>query len=123
MDQRPPGVIGEFPQMTQDMIGNHEGPPEPVEVKLFGDDEPTLERIVDQLGPRMEKIPGLVDYKAIQKGNPEIVFHVDPARAGRNGLSVEQVSQQVRAGLLGLTETAPHQTDLAIDIPLRFPDS
>jgi multidrug efflux pump subunit AcrB len=123
IEQSAPGVIVEFPQILQDMIGDLEGSPEPVEVKLFGDDEPTLERIVDQLGPRMEKIPGLVDYKAIQKGNPEIVFHVDPARAGRNGLSVEQVSQQVRAGLLGLTETSLRQTDRAIDIRVRFPDS
>ena len=123
IEQSAPGVIVEFPQILQDMIGDLEGSPEPVEVKLFGDDEPTLERIVDQLGPRMEKIPGLVDYKAIQKGNPEIVFHVDPARAGRNGLSVEQVSQQVRAGLLGVTETSLRQTDRAIDIRVRFPDS
>lgn len=123
IEQSAPGVIVEFPQILQDMIGDLEGSPEPVEVKLFGDDEATLERIVDQLGPRMEKIPGLVDYKAIQKGNPEIVFHVDPARAGRNGLSVDQVSQQVKAGLLGLAETSLRQTDRAIDIRVRFPDS
>ena len=123
IEQSAPSVIVEFPQILQDMIGDLEGSPEPVEVKLFGDDEATLERIVDQLGPRMEKIPGLVDYKAIQKGNPEIVFHVDPARAGRNGLSVDQVSQQVKAGLLGLAETSLRQTDRAIDIRVRFPDS
>jgi len=123
IEQSAPGVIVEFPQILQDMIGDMEGSPEPVEVKLFGDDEATLEHIADQLGPRMEKIPGLVDYKAIQKGNPEIVFNVDPARAGRVGLSVEQVSQQVRAGLLGVTETSLRQTDRSIDIRVRFPDS
>ena len=35
----------------------------------------------------------------MQKGNPEIVFHVDPVQAGRLGMTVEQVSQQVQAGL------------------------
>ena len=123
IEQSAPGVIVEFPQILQDMIGDLEGSPEPVEVKLFGDNEAALEHLADELGPRMEKIPGLVDYKAIQKGNPEIVFQVDPARAGRVGLSVEQVSQQVRAGLLGLTETALRQTDRTIDIRVRFPDS
>lgn len=122
IEQSAPGVIVEFPQILQDMIGDMEGSPEPVEVKLFGDNEAALEQIVDQLGPRMAKIPGLVDFKAIQKGNPEIVFSVDPARAGRVGLSVEQVSQQVKAGLLGLTETSLRQTDRAIDIRVRFPD-
>jgi CzcA family heavy metal efflux pump len=123
IEESTPGVIVEFPQILQDMIGDLEGSPEPVEVKLFGDNEAALEHLADDLGPRMEKIPGLVDYKAIQKGNPEIVFQVDPARAGRVGLSVEQVSQQVRAGLLGLTETALRQTDRTIDIRVRFPDS
>ncbi|PYU06959.1 MAG: AcrB/AcrD/AcrF family protein [Acidobacteria bacterium] len=117
------GIIVEFVQILQDMIGDLEGSPEPVEVKLFGDNMPVLEQVANDLGPRLEKIPGLVDYKAIQKGNPEIVFQVDPARAGRVGLTTDQVSQQVSAGLLGITETSLRQSDRTIDIRVRFPDS
>ncbi len=117
------GIIVEFVQILQDMIGDLEGSPEPVEVKLFGDNMPVLEQVANDLGPRLEKIPGLVDYKALQKGNPEIVFQVDPARAGRVGLTTDQVSQQVSAGLLGITETSLRQSDRTIDIRVRFPDS
>lgn len=123
VEQNPSGgVIVEFVKILQDIIGDLEGSPEPVEVKLFGDNMAVLEQVAGTLGPRLEKIPGLVDYKAIQKGNPEIVFRVDPARAGRVGLTSEQVSQQVSAGLLGVKETSLRQADRTIDIRVRFPD-
>jgi len=116
------GVDVEFSQILQDMLGDLEGTPEPVEIKLFGNDLPTLERLADEVGPKVQKIPGIVDFKGIQKGNPEIVFHVDPERAGRLGLTVDQVSAQVSAGLLGITETSLRQADRTVDIRVRFPD-
>jgi multidrug efflux pump subunit AcrB len=118
-----PGIQIEFTQILQDMIGDLEGSPEPVEVKIFGDNMQTLEQVADELGPRIQKIPGIVDFKAIQKGNPEIVFRVDPTLAGRAGLTADQVSQQASAGMLGITETSLKLADRTIDIRVRFPDS
>ncbi len=120
--QHVPGIQVEFVQILGDMIGDLEGSPEPVEVKLFGNSIVDLEKAAADLGPRIQKIPGIVDYKAIQKGNPEIVFHIDPSLAGRAGMTVDQVSQQVSAGLLGLTETQLRQADRTIDVRARFPD-
>jgi CzcA family heavy metal efflux pump len=116
------GASVEFTQILQDNLGDLEGSPEPVEIKIFGNDLPTLERVAEELGPRIQKVPGIVDFKSIQKGNPEIVFQVDPDRAGRAGLTVDQVSQQVSAGLLGLAESALRQADRTINIRVRFPD-
>lgn len=116
------GVDVEFSQILQDMLGDLEGTPEPVEVKLFGNDLPTLESLAAEIGPKIQKVQGVVDFKGIQKGNPEIEFHVDPQRAGRVGLTVEQVSAQVSAGLLGITETSLRQADRTVDIRVRFPD-
>jgi len=118
-----PGIQIEFVQLLQDMIGDLEGEPQPVEVKLFGSDMKVLENLAEELGPKIQKIPGIVDYKAIQKGNPEIVMHVDPVQAGRLGLTVEQVSQQASAGLLGATETQLRQVDRTIGIRVRYPDA
>jgi len=118
-----PGIQIEFVQLLQDMIGDLEGEPQPVEIKLFGSDMKGLEDLAEELGPKIQKIPGIVDYKAIQKGNPEMVTHVDPVQAGRLGLTVEQVSQQVSAGLLGLTQTELRQADRTIDIRVRYPDA
>lgn len=121
--QNVPGIQVEFTQILQDMIGDLEGVPEPIEVKLFGPGMPVLEKLAEEIGPKLQKIPGMVDYKGLQKGNPEILFHVDPAQAGRLGLTVDQVSQQVSAGLLGLSETALREADRTVGIRVRFPDS
>jgi CzcA family heavy metal efflux pump len=121
--QNIPGVDVEFTQILQDMLGDLEGSPEPVELKLFGNDMATLEKVADEVEPKLVKIQGVVDFKGLQKGNPEIVFHVDPALAGRAGLTADQVMQQVGAGLLGLTETELRESDRAVDIRVRFPDA
>ena len=47
----------------------------------------------------------------MQRGNPEVTWMVDPVAAGRFGLTVEQVSNQLAGGWLG---------DVATD--LRLPD-
>ena len=121
--QNVPAIDVEFTQVLQDMLGDLEGSHEPVELKLFGNDMPTLEQVADQISPRLQKIPGLVDFVGLQRGNPEIVFHVDPALAGRAGLTVDQVTQQVSAGLLGTTQTQLRESDRTVDIRVRFPDS
>jgi CzcA family heavy metal efflux pump len=122
VQQDAPGVEIEFTQILQDMLGDLQGVPEPVEVKLYGDNLQQLEQIAEDVGTNLQKIQGVVDFKGTQKGNPEIVFHVDPTQAGRVGLSVDQVTQQVSAGLLGSTETSLRQGDRTIEIRVRFPD-
>ncbi len=118
-----PGISVEFVQILQDMIGDLEGTPEPVEVKIFGDNMAVLEQAANEIGPKIEKIPGIVDFKGLQKGNPEIVYHIEPGAAGRVGMTVEQVSQQVSAGLLGVTSTSFRVGDHTIGIRVRFPDA
>lgn len=122
MDRDFPGVVVEFVQLLQDMIGDLEGSPEPIEVKLFGSSMAELERLADVIGPKIEKIPGVVDFRGLQKGNPQVIFHVDAAQAARAELTVDQVSQQISAGLLGLTQTSLRQSDRTIGIRVRLPD-
>lgn len=118
-----PGIDVEFTQILQDMLGDLEGSPEPVEIKLFGNSLDVLEKVSDDVGTKLQRIPGIVDFLGLQKGNPEIVFHVDPALAGRAGLTADQVTQQVSAGLLGISGTQLRESDRSVDIRVRFPDS
>jgi CzcA family heavy metal efflux pump len=121
--QNVPAVDVEFTQVLQDMLGDLEGSPEPVELKIFGNDMNTLQQVADEIGPKLQKIQGIVDFVGLQKGNPEIVLHVDPTLAGRSGLTPDQVTQQVSAGLLGTTQTQLREADRTVDIRVRFPDS
>jgi CzcA family heavy metal efflux pump len=117
------GVDIEFVQILQDMLGDLEGSPEPVEVKIFGSNTEDLNRIADDIGPQIQKVNGLVDYKGPQRGNPELVINVNPALAAHVGLTVAQVSDQLQAGLLGEASTDLRLSDRLIPIRIRYPDS
>src|SRR5262249_1098377 len=107
----------------QDMLGDLEGSPEPVEVKIFGSNSDELTRIADELGPQIEKIPGIVDFKGPRRGNPELLINVDPGLTAHVGIPVDQVSQQVSAGLLGNVSTELRRSDRLVPIRIRYPDS
>jgi CzcA family heavy metal efflux pump len=118
-----PGVDVEFSQILQDMLGDLEGTPQPVEVKIFGDDINELEKLSEEIGPKLQAVQGLVDFKSITKGNPEIVFDVDTASAGRLGMTPADIATQVSSGLLGVAKTDLRESDRTVPIRVRFPDS
>jgi multidrug efflux pump subunit AcrB len=117
-----PGVTIEFVQILSDVLGDLEGSPEPIEVKVFGDDLRQLSALGDSVEEKLRRVPGVVDVKGVIRGNPEMLIQVDPIRAVQAGLSATQISDQLTAGLLGVEPTQVRETDHLIPIRLRFPD-
>jgi multidrug efflux pump subunit AcrB len=117
-----PGLDIEFVQLLQDMIGDLEGNPTPIEVKIFGDDLNRLVSIAEEVQPRIEKIKGVVDVVGVEKGTPEITWAIDPVAAGRLGLTVEQVAQQLQSAWLGEVATELRLLDRTIPVRVRYPD-
>jgi CzcA family heavy metal efflux pump len=112
----------EFAQLLQDMIGDLEGTPTPIEVKIFGDDPAVLGRLSAEVEPVLSKVRGVVDLVAPQSGNPEITWVIDPVAAERLGLSVDQVASQVAAAWLGQQSTPLRLLDRAVPVRARYPD-
>jgi CzcA family heavy metal efflux pump len=117
-----PQVDIEFVQLLQDMLGDLEGAPTPIEVKIFGDDTAVLERLSAQVEPLLGQVQGVVDVVGAQHGNPEVDWIVDRGAAGRLGLSVAQVSEQLSAAWLGEVVTDLRQLDRTIPVRVRYPD-
>ena len=118
-----PQIEIEFVQLLQDMIGDLEGAPTPIEVKVFGDDPDTLAGISEQLEHLLEGITGVVDVVGVQRGGPETTWTVDPLAAGRLGLTVQQVSQQLSDAWLGNVQTELRLPDRTIPVRVRYPDT
>ncbi len=117
-----PGLDIEFVQLLQDMLGDLEGNPKPVEIKVFGDDTKVLSAIGERMAALLGKIEGVVDIVGIQQGSPELTWQIDPAAAGRLGLSVADVSQQISAAWLGEVATSYLALDRTIPVRVRYPD-
>lgn len=121
--QAAPLVDIEFIQLLQDMLGDLEGNAEPIEVKIFGDDPDRLAGLAAPVEEMMNKVDGVVDVVGVQQGNPEITWTVDPVAAGRYGLTVEQVSDQMAGNWLGEVATELRLADRTIPVRVRLPDS
>ena len=113
----------EFVQLLQDMLGDLEGNPEPIEVKIFGDDPQKLAELADPVEEMLNTVHGVVDVVGVQKGNPEITWTIDPVAAFRLGLTVEQVSDQLAGNWLGRVATDLRLLDRRVPVRVRLPDS
>jgi len=118
-----PLVEVEFVQLLQDMLGDLEGNPEPIEIKIFGDDPDRLAALAEPVEEMMGKVQGIVDVVGVQQGNPEVTWTVDPVAAGRYGLTVETVSDQLAGNWLGEVATDLRLADRTIPVRVRLPDS
>ncbi|HVD76646.1 MAG TPA: efflux RND transporter permease subunit, partial [Vicinamibacteria bacterium] len=118
-----PTMDVEFIQLLQDMIGDLEGNPNPIEVKIYGDDPERLESLADEVQPKIEEIKGIVDVVGVERGNPEVTWEIDPMAAGRLGLTTTQVADQLAAAWLGEVPTQLRLFDRTIPVRVRYPDA
>jgi len=105
-----PELDVEFTQVLQDMIGDLSNAPEPIQIKIFANDQALL----NQLGPRVAdaigKISGVVD---VQNGientisGPATNFRVNPTVAARLGFTPSEVAADATSILDGVTTTEP----------------
>ncbi|MGC1293406.1 MAG: efflux RND transporter permease subunit, partial [Alloacidobacterium sp.] len=105
-----PELDVEFTQVLQDMIGDLSNAPEPIQIKIFANDQTML----NQLGPRVadaiSKINGVVD---VQNGientisGPATNFKVNPTVAARLGFTPAEVAEDASSILDGVTPTDP----------------
>ncbi len=100
----------EFTQVLQDMIGDLSNAPEPIQIKIFSNDEATLTLLGPRVGDAIGKIPGVVD---VQNGientisGPATNFQVDPVVAARMGFTPTEVSEDATSILDGLPTNDP----------------
>ena len=123
LHQAAPLVEIEFVQLLQDMLGDLEGAPTPVEVKVFGDDQTVLAGLAERVATTMAATPGVVDIVAPQRGTPEVTWQVAPDAAGRLGLSAAQVAEQLSAAWLGANATDLRLLDRRVPVRVRLDDA
>jgi CzcA family heavy metal efflux pump len=113
----------EFVQLLQDQLGDLEGAPTPIDVKIFGDDPDKLAELAAPVEEMLGKIAGVVDVVGMQKGNPEVTWAVDPVASARLGLTVQTVSDQLAGAWLGEVSTELRLPDRQVPVRVRLPDS
>ena len=97
-----PAADVDFHQTLQDNIGDIAGSPNPVEVKIFGPDQATLETLAQQVDGVLAKLPYIVgDVSGVVHSNPEAVLNINTDRAQRYGLTADDITQAADGRLAG----------------------
>ena len=101
-----PGVEIETAQLMEDLIGDLTAVPQPIEVKLYSNDAGLLLKIGPAVQDAIEKVRGITEAKSgVVLAGDGLEIRVDPARAELEGVSADEVAQQLEAQLTGAVAT------------------
>lgn len=105
--------------LMEDVIGDLTSNPQPIEIKLFGDDAQQLADLAPKVAEAIGHIDGVVDVlDGIMIAGDAVSIKVDRARAAMEGLDPDQVTRQVNTLLAGQITTSVQQGQKMVDVRL-----
>src|SRR5207247_2425029 len=116
------GIEVEFPHILEDLIGDLAWSPQPIEIKIYHEDETTFKNVARAIEEWLPKIKGVVDVvnQTIVIG-PAVNFRVDLQKAERAGFAVRDVADLQTAILDGELASQMIRGDRLIGIRVRYP--
>jgi CzcA family heavy metal efflux pump len=122
INESEPALDIEFVGIVPDVIGDLEGNPEPIEVKLFSEDAVALQAKADEVETAIKKVSGVVDTKnGIVISGPAVTFNIDPARASQFGVTANDVAATITTAMTGDAASSILQQDRLIKVRVIFP--
>ncbi len=105
--------------LMEDVIGDLTAVPQPIEIKLFGDNPQELADLAPKVAKAVRHISGVVDVRnGIVIAGDAISIKVDRARAALEGLNPEQVTRQISTLLAGQVTTSVQKGQKMIAVRL-----
>jgi len=117
-----PALDVEFVGILPDVIGDLQGNPEPIEVKLFSEDAAALQATADKVEEAIKKVPGVVDtLNGVTISGPAVIFNIDPLRASQFGVTANDIAATVTTAMSGDASSSILQQDRLIKVRVIFP--
>lgn len=111
----------EFMDMGSMMLTSGGKAQKPIELKIFGKDIDTLEKISNEIINQINTVKGICDVDTnLVKGKPEVVIDVDREKAAKFGLTTAQVASSVQAAFQGKVATRLRESGEEVDIRVRL---
>lgn len=117
-----PGLAIETAQLMEDLIGDLTAVPQPIEVKLFGDDEALLEQTAKRVGEAIGKVSGVVEVvNGLRVAGDAISVKIDRGAAAQQGLEPAAVASQLSALVGGTVATQVRVGEQLVNVRVRAP--
>jgi CzcA family heavy metal efflux pump len=116
-----PALNIEFGQRIADLLGDLIGRPQPVEIKIFGDDLAQLRSLAYKTKTLLSKISGVADVQSgIIVDGPMITILPDPSKLAQFNLSPADFQTQIKACNEGVEVGQVQEGEQMIKIMMRF---
>ncbi|MCB1699111.1 MAG: efflux RND transporter permease subunit, partial [Halioglobus sp.] len=100
---RVPVLDVETAQLMEDLIGDLTAVPQPIEIKLFGDDSDQLMQLAPRVANAISSIDGVVSVlDGIVVAGDALEVQVDRRKAALEGVDPQQVTEQLNAYFSGV---------------------
>jgi len=122
IEKQVPGIQIETLQLMEDLIGDLTAVPQPIEIKLFGDDPVALEKTAKQVAEAIGKVNGVVEVvDGLRVAGDAISVRVRPGIAQQQGLDPAAVAGQVEGLIGGSSATSVRIGEQLIGVRVRGP--
>lgn len=119
-----PALRVDFGQVIGDMLGDLMTSVQPIEIKIFGDDQEQLHKMASQVGHIVETTPGTADvFDGIVITGPSIDVKPDYGRLAMYGITPVDFQYQVQTALEGNTAGDLFQKDRLFPLRIVYPGS
>ncbi len=119
-----PALRIEFGQVIGDMLGDLSTSVQPIEIKIFGNDQVTLHDLSKQVNDLVAKVDGAADvFNGIVIAGPSVSVEPNYARLAQFGLTPANLQYQLQTALEGnIVGTLPEKEQLS-NIRMVYPGS
>jgi multidrug efflux pump subunit AcrB len=117
-----PALEIEFVGILPDIVGDLQGNPEPIEIKLFSEDANALHEKASEVEEVIKKVQGVVDTKnGVVVSGPAFTFNIDPQRASHFGVTATDIANTATTAMSGDAASTILQQDRLITVRVIFP--
>src|SRR5881398_811530 len=122
IEKHMPGLQVELLQLMEDLIGDLTSVPQPIEIKLFSDDEQLLRTLPPRVVDAISKVRGVVEVKnGIVPAGDALNIQVDRVKVGLEGMDPEAVIKALTGFLSGNVTTHVQQGPKLIGVRVWIP--
>lgn len=117
VEDKVPGLQVELLQLMEDLIGDLTSVPQPIEIKIFGDDPAQVRGLGPKVADLIGRIGGVTEINnGVVPAGDGLDIRIDPARSGIEGIDPATVASQLETDLAGQVATNVQQGTRTIGV-------
>ncbi|MEO7080255.1 MAG: efflux RND transporter permease subunit, partial [Flavobacteriales bacterium] len=119
-----PALRIDFGQVITDMLGDLMSSVQPIEIKVFGNDEHQLQALAQKVAKVVEGVPGTADvFDGIIIAGPSVDIRTDDQALARRGLTPQGLNDQLTTQLQGTNVGKVYERELVTPVRMVYPNA